>query len=249
VPATSERPTDQLKAALRHKHLLLLLDNYEQVLAAAPLVAELLAAAARLTVLVTSRVVLHLSGEHEYVVPPLALPDMTQLPPLERLTQYAAVALFIARARAAKADFAVTNANAPAIAEICVRLDGLPLAIELAAARVKLFPPEALLVRLERDGDLGMLTGGPRDLPVRQQTIRSTIDWSYQLLSADEQARLRRLGVFVGGCTLEAAEAVCGGWELGVGAPEPLLQPLSPNSHPLFWMGWQRSLIIACSPC
>jgi predicted ATPase/class 3 adenylate cyclase len=236
VTTTGERPVDQLKAALRHRHLLLLLDNYEQVLGAAPLVAELLAAAARLTVLVTSRVALHHSGEHEYAVPPLALPPLSALaltpnpspvatgegsqitaPPRllewERrpggegdLTQYAAVQLFIQRAQAAKADFAVTNATAPAVAEICVRLDGLPLAIELAAARIKLFTPEALLARLTHP--LALLTGGARDLPARQQTIRSTIDWSYNLLNADEQWLFRSLGVFVGGFTLAAAEAV-----------------------------------------
>jgi predicted ATPase/transcriptional regulator with XRE-family HTH domain len=210
VTAPSERPAEQLKSALRYKHTLLVLDNYEQVLAVATLVAELLDAAPHLTVLATSRVVLHLSGEHEYVVPPLALPDMTELPPPERLTQYATVALFVHRARAAKADFALTRANAAAVAEICVRLDGLPLAIELAAPRVKVFSPATLLARLERDGGLGFLTGGARDLPARQQTIRRTIDWSYRLLSPDEQRLLRRLGVFVGGWTLDAAAAMAG---------------------------------------
>jgi predicted ATPase/transcriptional regulator with XRE-family HTH domain len=213
---------ERLKSALRTKDLLLVLDNFEQVLDAAPLVAELLAAAADLKVLITSRVLLRLSGEHEYAVPPLALPPTTddRRPPTDHargvvvggqwsvVGQYAAVALFIARAQAAKADFALTDESAPAVAEICHRLDGLPLAIELAAVRVKLFPPEALLVRLERDGVLGLLTGGARDLPARQQTIRSTINWSYELLSADEQRLFRRLGVFVGGFTLEAATAV-----------------------------------------
>jgi predicted ATPase/transcriptional regulator with XRE-family HTH domain len=206
VSAASERPTDQLKAALRHKQLLLVLDNYEQVLDAAPLVAELLAAAPDLMVLVTSRAVLHLSGEHEYSVPPLALPDTSQLPSLEQLTQYTAVELFNQRARAAKTDFAITNVTAQAVAEICVRLDGLPLAIELAAARIKLFPPKALLAHLHTS--LVLLTGGVRDLPTRQRTIRSTIDWSYQLLNSDEQRLFRRLGVFVGGFTLEAAAAI-----------------------------------------
>jgi predicted ATPase len=140
-------------------------------------------------------------------VPPLALPDLVQLPSAEQLTQYEAVRLFIARAQATKADFAVTNANAPAVAEICHRLDGLPLAIELAAARVKIFPPEALLARLTHL--LQVLTGGARDLPARQQTIRATIDWSYQLLNEAEQTLFARLGVFVGGCTLKATEAVC----------------------------------------
>jgi predicted ATPase/class 3 adenylate cyclase/DNA-binding NarL/FixJ family response regulator len=200
-------PLEQLQAHLRDKQLLLLLDNFEQVVDAAPRVAELLAAAPQLKILVTSRVVLHLRGEQEFAVPPLALPGQHQLPSLEHVSQYAAVALFIARAQAVKPDFVVTNQNAPAVAEICVRLDGLPLAIELAAARSKLFAPEALLKRLERR--LGVLTGGPRDAPTRQQTIRNTIDWSYQLLDEGEQTFFRRLGVFVGGCTLEAAEAVC----------------------------------------
>jgi predicted ATPase len=210
VKETGRRPLiEDLQAALREKYLLLLLDNFEQVLDAAPLVSDLLAAAPHVTILVTSRAVLHLRGEHEFAVPPLALPDVTQLPPLELLTQYAAVALFIQRAQAAQADFAVTNATAPAVAEICHRLDGLPLAIELAAARIKLFAPEALLKRLERC--LPLLTGGPRDLPARQQTLRQTLDWSYQLLNAGEQKLFRRLAVFVGGCTLDAAEAVCNG--------------------------------------
>jgi predicted ATPase/class 3 adenylate cyclase/DNA-binding CsgD family transcriptional regulator len=197
----------QLQAYLRDKQLLLVLDNFEQVVDAAPRVTEVLAAAPQLKVVVTSRVALHVRGEQEFPVPPLALPDPHQLPPLERISQYAAVALFIARAQAVKPDFVVTNQNAPAVAEICVRLDGLPLALELAAARLKLFAPEALLARLSRR--LKLLTGGARDLPERQQTIRNTIDWSYQLLDADGQRLFARLGVFVGGCTLEAAEAVC----------------------------------------
>ncbi|HEY3228045.1 MAG TPA: tetratricopeptide repeat protein, partial [Roseiflexaceae bacterium] len=191
----------------REKHLLLLLDNFEQVLAAASQIADLLATCLKLKMLVTSREVLHLYGEHEFAVPPLALPDRHQLPPLDRLTQYEAVRLFIERAQAAKADFAITNASAPAVAEICYRLDGLPLAIELAAARVKLLSPQALLSRLEQR--LNLLTGGGRDRPARHQTIRGAIDWSYHLLAAAEQALFARLGVFVGGCTLEAAEAVC----------------------------------------
>jgi predicted ATPase len=196
-----------LTAVLRDHRTLLLLDNFEQVVEAAPRVAELLAACPQLKVLVTSRIVLHLAGEHEWVVPPLAQPDGTRLPSLAQLTQYAAVQLFIARAQAAKTDFAVTNDNAPAVAEICHRLDGLPLAIELAAARIKLFAPHALLARL--DHRLTILTGGARDRPARQQTIRSTIDWSYNLLNAAEQTLFRRLGVFVGGWSLEAAETIC----------------------------------------
>jgi predicted ATPase/class 3 adenylate cyclase len=209
VKEQGERPlVEQLKAYLREKRALLLLDNFEQVAPAAPLVADLLAAASGLKVLITSREMLHVYGEHEYAVPPLSLPDMQRLPPIERLTQYEAVRLFIERAQAVRPDFAVTTDNAPAVAEICVRLDGLPLAIELAAARGKLFPPKALLARLDRR--LSMLTGGPRDLPARQQTLRNTIAWSYDMLDAAEQAIFARLGVFVGGCTLAAAEAVLG---------------------------------------
>jgi predicted ATPase/DNA-binding XRE family transcriptional regulator len=236
IDAGNQTIRERLKALVRTRLLLLLLDNFEQVLDAAPLVAELLAAAAGLKVLVTSRAVLHLSGEHEYTVLPLALPPTTAHPDSQLqaglIGQYAAVQLFIARAQAAKADFVVTNANAPAVAEICVRLDGLPLAIELAAARVKLFAPEALLARLS--APLALLTGGARDLPARQQTIRGTIDWSYTLLDADEQRLFRRLGVFVGGWTLEAAETICGGWEVGVrgwgaGAIPPSPSPQLPT--------------------
>ena len=199
---------ESLKAVLRPQQILLVLDNFEQVVPAAGVLADLLNAAPRLKILVTSRVVLHLYAEQEYPVPPLALPDSTRLPPPEALHQYAAVTLFIHRARAVKPDFRVTNANALAIAEICARLDGLPLALELAAARVKLFPPQALLARLTQR--LTTLTGGARDLPARHQTLRGAIDWSYNLLAAEEQRLFARLGVFVGGCTLEAAEAVCG---------------------------------------
>jgi predicted ATPase/transcriptional regulator with XRE-family HTH domain len=204
---------------LASKQHLLLLDNFEHLLDAAPVVAELLRSAPRLMVLVTSRVALRLSGEHEYPVPPLDVPPQeprtkNQEPAgagqgavlTRELSQYPAVQLFVARAQAAQPSFALTEANAPAVGEICRRLDGLPLAIELAAARVKLLPPDALLARL---GDrLGLLTSGARDLPARQQTLRSAIDWSYNLLSTDEQRLFVRLGVFVGGWTLEAAEAV-----------------------------------------
>ena len=199
---------DILKDYLRDKHPLLVLDNFEQVLDAAPLVTDLLQAAPGLKVLVTSRAVLHLYGGHDFPVPPLALPDRERLPPLDRMTQYEAVRLFVERARAVRPDFAVTNDNAPAVAEICHRLDGLPLAIELAAARIRLLPPEAMLARMERR--LPLLTSGARDLPARQQTLRGAIAWGYDLLDEDEQVLFRRLAVFAGGCTLEAAEAVCG---------------------------------------
>ncbi len=171
-----------------------------------PVVAELLVAAPRLRVLVTSRTSLHLSGEHEFVVPPLALPDLRNLPPPDRLLQYGAIRLFVARAQAAHSAFVMTGENATAIAAICQQVDGLPLAIELAAGRSKLFAPQALLSRLRNR--LKLLVGGAQDLPLRQQTLRGTIAWSYDLLGQDEKALFRRLAVFVGGCTLEAAEAV-----------------------------------------
>jgi predicted ATPase/transcriptional regulator with XRE-family HTH domain len=192
---------------LRDKELLLVLDNFEHLLAAALSIGALLASCPGVKVLVTSRVALRLQGEREYALRPLALPDPQHLPPPEHLAQHAAVALFIERAQAAKADFRVTPATAPAVVAICARLDGLPLAIELAAARVKLLSPSALLQRLERS--LLMLTGGPRDLDKRQQTMRNTLAWSYNLLSPEEQVLFRRLAVFAGGCNLEAAEAIC----------------------------------------
>jgi predicted ATPase len=172
---------ESLKSYVREKQLLLVLDNFEQVLEAAWLVADLLRAAPRLKGLVTSRAVLRLQGEHEYPVPTLSVPDPRCLSPVEALSQYAAVELFIQRAVAVRHDFAVANENAPAVAEICYRLDGLPLAIELAAARIKLFPPQALLSRLENR--LKLLTGGARDRPARQQTLRDAIAWSYDLLN------------------------------------------------------------------
>ena len=198
---------DLLKTYLQDKHLLLLLDNFEQVVSAAPQLSELAAVCPHLKMLVTSRAVLHIRGEHEFLVPPLALPDLTDLAEHETLSQYAAVALFLERARAVKPDFQMTPANTRAIAEICVRLDGLPLAIELAAARVKVLPPQTLLARLGHRLDI--LTGGGRDAPARQQTLRNTLDWSYDLLDVQEQRLFRRLSIFVGGCTLEAIESVC----------------------------------------
>jgi predicted ATPase len=186
---------------------LLLLDNFEQVVSAAPLLTALLAASPRLKMLVTSRAVLDLSGEYHFPLPSLPTPDPQQLPPFKELVQNPAVALFLERATAVDNAFTPSESNASAVAEICFRLDGLPLAIELAAARVKILPPAAMLARL--GNSLELLTSGPRDLPSRQQTLRKTIDWSYSLLSAAEQALFRRLAVFSGGCTLESAEAVC----------------------------------------
>jgi predicted ATPase/class 3 adenylate cyclase len=205
---TQGRPVaETLREHLSDKRLLLVLDNFEHVASAAPAVSELLAHSSGLRLLVTSRVALRLRGEHEYPLAPLPLPEPGKPLTPERLTQYAAVALFIERASEARPDFAVTAANAPAIAEICVRLDGLPLAIELAAARVKLLPPEALLARLANQ--LTLLTGGARDLEERQRTMRATIAWSEALLGPAQRVLFRRLAVFVGGATLERAEAVC----------------------------------------
>jgi predicted ATPase/serine/threonine protein kinase/DNA-binding CsgD family transcriptional regulator len=197
---------EPVKVALREKHLLLFLDNFEQVVATAPLIEEILAACPRVKIVVTSRAVLHLRAEYEFPVPPLGLPNLNQLPENKALTEYTAVALFVQRARAVLPTFQLTEANAHTVAEICVRLDGLPLAIELAAARIKLLPPQALLARLAEP--LQVLTGGARTLPPRQQTLRSALKWSYDLLEPEEQELFRRLTVFVGGWTLEAVEEV-----------------------------------------
>ena len=207
IKEAGEQPVaNLLQASLQDKRLLLLLDNFEQVTAAAPRLADLLADCPQLKILVTSRAVLHIRGEHEFPVPPLALPDLTHLPGSEALSQYAAVALFLQCVQAATPDFQVTPANTRTIAEICVRLDGLPLAIELAAARSKLLPPQALLTRLGHR--LQVLTSGAQDAPVRQQTLRNTLAWSYDLLAVEEQLLFRRLSVFAGGCTLEAVEGL-----------------------------------------
>jgi predicted ATPase len=187
--------------------MLLLVDNFEHLVSAAPVVAQMLTTSPKLKVVVTSQAPLHVYGEHEFPVPPLALPDPKSIPPLEVLSRLPAIALFVARAQAVKPEFALTKENAPAVAAICSRLDGLPLSIELAAARIKLLSPSAMLTRLE--SSLNLLTGGARDLPTRQQTLRNTVDWSYSLLNGAEQTLFRRLSVFTGGSTLEAVEAAC----------------------------------------
>ncbi|HEX6482055.1 MAG TPA: LuxR C-terminal-related transcriptional regulator, partial [Ktedonobacteraceae bacterium] len=197
---------ERLVEHLRPRQLLLLLDNFEQVVSAAEQVVALLTACPRLKVLVTSREVLHVRAEHEFPVPPLAVPDPDHLPDLAILLHQAAVALFLQQAQAVRPDFQLTDANARIIAELCARLDGLPLAIELAAARMKLFSPRALLARLGQR--LSVLTSASRDVPARQQTLRNTIAWSYHLLDTREQRLFRRLSVFVGGCTIEAIEAL-----------------------------------------
>jgi predicted ATPase/class 3 adenylate cyclase len=203
----AQPPEELLEGYLRDRQTLLLLDNLEQVLESASVVDRLLSTAANLKILATSRIPLGLYGEYEFPVPPLSLPDPESLPPLEHLPEYEAVRLFVERARAVKPDFSLTEENAPAVVEICARLDGLPLAIELAAARIKLLPPQVLLDRL--GNRLKILTGGARNLPERQRTLRNAIEWSYGLLDEGEKMLFGRLGVFSSGATLEAMEAVC----------------------------------------
>jgi non-specific serine/threonine protein kinase len=240
-----DRPVaDALKRHLRGRHLLLLLDNFEQVLPAAPVVGDLLAAAPGLRVLVTSRAVLHLSGEQTFAVPPLSLPAPDHLPPPEELARYEAILLFTERARATRADFRLTAENAPAVVAVCARLDGLPLAIELAAARIGLLSPRALLTRMAPR--LPLLVGGARDLPERLRTMRDAIAWSHDLLSPEEQTLFRRLAVLTGGCTLETAETIAdAAGELGIDVLEGLgslvdkslvSQAEQPDGEPRFGM-------------
>jgi predicted ATPase/class 3 adenylate cyclase len=240
----AETVDETLTAYLREKQMLLVLDNFEQVVAAAPAIAGLVASARGLSVLVTSRTPLHLSGERVLAVPPLAVPDPPHLRDRSGLAAFESVTLFVERAHAAVADFAITETNAEAVAEICVRLDGLPLAIELAAPRVRTLPPPALLRRL--DQRLNLLTGGAQDLDDRQRTLRATIEWSYDLLLADEKALFAQLGAFAGGCRLEAAEALCGpDGELGIEIFDGLdslveksllRQKTDSDGEPRFWM-------------
>jgi predicted ATPase/transcriptional regulator with XRE-family HTH domain/Tfp pilus assembly protein PilF len=201
-------PAESLAAALREKQAVLVLDNFEHLLPAADLVSGLLSVCPHLKVLTTSRAGLRVRGEHEYALAPLALADTAHLPPLEALAQYPSIELFVQRAREVRPDFRLTAANAVAVAQICARQDGLPLAIELAARHVKVLAPQMLLERMERS--LPALAHGARDLPARQRTMRDTIAWSYNLLTPQEQTLFRRLAVFAGGCSLQAVEAVCG---------------------------------------
>ena len=196
-----------LQESLGSKEALLVLDNFEQVLDASPVVLQLLGSCPGLKVLITSREALHVSGEQRFPVPALVTADPSNLPPIQTLGSVPAIALFLERALAVKSDFALSEQNAWAVAAICARLDGLPLAIELAATRVRLLSPQEMQSRL--DSQLSMLTGGPRNLPARQRTLRAAVDWSYNLLNEGEQTLFARLGVFVGGCTLAAAEAIC----------------------------------------
>jgi predicted ATPase len=197
-----------LVAFLQQQQTLLVLDNFEQLASSAPLLLDLLSACAGLKLLVTSRAVLKVRGEYEFSVPSLPLPDPAALPNWEHVRDYPAIALFLERAQAAKHSFHLSKPTASTIVGICARLDGLPLAIELAAARIKLLSPTTLLRRLEQH-TLQVLTGGGPDLPARQQTLRATIAWSYDLLASEAQWLFRHLAVFVGGCTLEAIEAFC----------------------------------------
>lgn len=208
VHEAASRPIfDSLVAELQDAHRLLVLDNFEQVIDAAPAVAELVAACRHLSVLVTSRSALRVSGERELVLEPLSAPDPSNLPALEQLAEFESVALFMDRARALRPDLTLDPKNAAAIASICARLDGLPLAIELAAARIRALSPQELAVRL--DQRLGFLTSGARDAPARHRTLRDTIAWSYELLQPTEQLVFRRLSACAGGCSTAAAEAVC----------------------------------------
>ncbi|MDP9471741.1 MAG: hypothetical protein M3Q71_13940, partial [Chloroflexota bacterium] len=209
VPESGDRPLLQrLTGVLQSRRVLLVLDNFEHMVAAAPSVSDLLAACPKVKVLVTSRVTLRVSGEHEFPVPPLPVPDPNRLPPVAELARYAAVALFAQRARAVRPDFTLGEVSAATVAEVCARLDGLPLAIELAAARSKVLSPQAVLARLEHR--LALLTGGNCDHPERLRAMRDAIAWSYDLLAPHEQALFRRLAVFAGGWTVEAAETVAG---------------------------------------
>jgi len=208
-----------LREYLDGQRVLFVLDNFEQLLDAAPAVSDLLNTSAGVQIVVTSRAALHVSAEHVFPVPPLRLPDPASLPELDELSQYEAVQLFVERAQAVAPGFTITSENAPAVAELCVRLDGLPLAIELAASRAKLLSPQALLARLGRR--LELLRGGARDRPERQQTLRAALDWSFDLLEEDARLVFARLSVFAGGFRLDAAEAVC---DADIDAVETLLE-------------------------
>jgi predicted ATPase/Tfp pilus assembly protein PilF len=223
VRETGARPLAALlQDALRDKRMLLILDNFEQVMAGVPHVVDLLAACPALKILVTSREALHIRAERVFRVPPLTVPKRREAREMSpsRVSQYEAVSLFVDRATAVAQDFAVTNENAPAVAEICARLDGLPLAIELAAARVNVLTPRAILERL--GSTLKLLSGGAADLPFRQRTLRATIEWSYRLLAPAEQQLFRQAAVFSGGCTLDAMEKVCRCAEEGIDVMETL---------------------------
>jgi predicted ATPase/class 3 adenylate cyclase len=235
---------ESLKDHLRERRMLLVLDNFEQVMEAMPLLDELMGGAPGLRLLATSRSPLRLYGERSFPVPPLSVPDPRRLPDVQALSQYEAVRLFIDRAQDAKPDFNVTSENAPAVAEICTKLDGLPLAIELAATRIRLLTPQAMLSRLSNR--LKVVTGGAKNLPERQRTLRGAVEWSHDLLDEHEQVSFARLSVFAGGRTLEAMEAICDAeGDLGVDILDGveslvekslLRQEEGPNGEPRFVM-------------
>ncbi|HEV3234499.1 MAG TPA: adenylate/guanylate cyclase domain-containing protein [Candidatus Dormibacteraeota bacterium] len=237
----NRKPLDVLLDHLRDKEMLLVLDNFEQILEAAPAVAEILKTAPAVKVVTSSRAPLRVYGEQEFPIPPLSLPDLSAKLTLEAMSQFEAVRLFIERAVSVKPDFQVTNENAPAVAGICTLVDGLPLAIELAAARIRLFTPEVMLKRLETSlADLG---GGARDLPARQQTLRGAIEWSYQLLEEGVQTFMARLSVFAGGATIGDIEQVCSpGLDIDVFSgletlvEHNLLRPDDRGAEPRFFM-------------
>jgi predicted ATPase/class 3 adenylate cyclase len=247
---------DRLRDFLRNRTVLLVIDNMEQVTGAAPFLGDLLRAAPGITCIVTSRAALHIYGEQEYPVPTLGVPDPAHLPGLDALAQVDGVALFLERARTARPDFRLTEANAPAVARLVAALDGLPLAIELAAARIKVLSPEGILERLQ--GRLDLLGGGARDLPARQQTLRGAIAWSYDLLDPAIQRLFAAVAVFVGGFELEAAEAICGPGPTGATSldvldglsslvDQSLLRQDALHTHPRFVMletirsfAWER---------
>lgn len=223
---------EQITSHLGSRQLLLVLDNFEQVAEAAAQLTDLLCACPGLKILVTSRMTLHVSGEHEFAVPPLTLPDQNQLDDPKILGDVDAVSLFIARARAVRTDFQLTASNAKYVAEICRRVDGLPLALELAASLVKVLPLHGLLSRL--DQRLHVLVGGPHDLPSRQQSLRNVLAWSYNLLNPNEQRLFRRLAVFSEGCTWEAIETVCFSDSSTIGTTSPSSTPSSPHFNTLY---------------
>jgi len=212
-----QSPVDHLSDYVRDKLLLLVLDNLEQVIAAAPMIAKLLSACPLLKILATSRIALRVRAERQFHVPPLGLPDPTHLPQLQELLQYPALALFVERAQAVRPDFILTGANAATVAQLCHRLDGLPLAIELIAARVRLLSPAEILHRL--GGRFLLQSDGLRDIDERQRTLKNAVEWSYNLLAGDEQTLFARLAVFVGGWTVDAAESACGNGASGLTTP------------------------------
>jgi len=244
----SEQTEAQLKAYLRDKEFLLLLDNFEHLMAAALLVTDLLAAAPNLKILVTSRSALHVYGEYEYTLAPLALPSPDSLQELKQLSQSAAATLFIQRAQAVNAAFTLNTENFKAVAELCLQMEGIPLAIELAASQIKYFSPQALLIRLANSKRLVFFNQGFRRLPPRQQTLRGMLDWSYRLLTPELQTLFSRLSIFAGGCTIEAVTAICTTpasndiptpVEVGLTAlvdQSLLQQQVEPNGEPRFHM-------------